>query len=269
MHIIRFIDPDGAVRLGTEYREGSAALLEGDLFTGPAPTGERARVTRLLAPLDPVAIFGIGLNYRAHAEETGRPLPERPVVFMKNPAALQHPEAPIVLPRPCLDKPQVDFEVELALVVGRAARDVEREEALDYLAGYTVGNDVSARRWQKKGGGGQWVRGKSFDTFCPLGPCLVTREALPDPQGLALRTHLNGRLMQSSSTRDMVFSAAELVAELSRGMTLLPGTVILTGTPSGVGYARTPPVYLQPGDRVTVEVEGIGALTNPVVAQEG
>ena len=166
---------------------------------------------------------------------------------------------------------QIDFPEERVTIkfsIGRPARDVSEAEADRYILGYTVANDVSARRWQKHAGGGQWVRGKSFDTFCPLGPCLVTADEPIDPGFLELRTTLNGKVMQNSNTKDMIFSAAGLVAELSQGMTLLPGTVILTGTPSGVGYARKPPVYLQPGDRVTVEIEGIGALTNPVTAQE-
>jgi len=221
---------------------------------------------RILAPVVPRAIIGIGLNYRQHARETGQPLPDHPVVFMKNPAAVQDPGAPIVIPRSCAEVPEVDYEVELAVVIGRAARDVPADRALEHVLGYTVGNDVSARRWQKHGGAGQWVRGKSFDTFCPLGPALVTRDDVPDPQDLPLVTRLNGEIMQSSNTSDMVFGVAQLVALLSVDTTLLPGTVILTGTPEGVGFVRDPKVFLAPGDEVVVEVGGIGALVNPVVS---
>jgi 2-keto-4-pentenoate hydratase/2-oxohepta-3-ene-1,7-dioic acid hydratase in catechol pathway len=221
-----------------------------------------------LAPVEPVNLFGIGLNYRAHALETGAPIPEHPVVFMKPTTAVTDPGAPISLPASCVHGPEVDFEAELAVVVGRLARDVAESQALDYVLGYTCANDVSARRWQKHGGGGQWVRGKSFDTFCPLGPVLVTAEEIPDPQLLSLRCWVNGRLMQAGRTGDMIFSVAQLISRLSRDTTLLPGTVILTGTPPGVGFARNPPVFLGDGDRVAVEVSGIGRLENPVEAAQ-
>jgi len=266
MRIIRFLDGQGRVSWGRDLGGGRAIPLRGDPWSGLEEGGGAVRVAKLLAPLQPAAIFGIGLNYRCHARETGMDEPASPVVFMKNPAAVQNPGDPIILPESCLDRPQVDYEVELALVIGRPARDVAEEDAPAHLAGYTVGNDVSARIWQKRGGGGQWIRGKSFDTFCPLGPALVTPEEIPDPLVLGLRTLLNGEVMQESNTAEMIFSPARLVAELSRGMTLLPGTVILTGTPGGVGFVRRPPVYLQPGDRVTLQVEGIGELTNPVVS---
>ncbi|MDX1775745.1 MAG: fumarylacetoacetate hydrolase family protein, partial [Desulfobulbales bacterium] len=170
----------------------------------------------------------------------------------------------ILLPPSCLDPLQVDFEVELAVVIGKAAKDVSVAAALDYVLGYTIGNDVSARRWQKYGGGGQWVRGKSFDTFCPLGPELVTKELIPEPQHLRLRCFLNGTLMQDANTSDMIFTVAELIAYLSDSMTLLPGTVIMTGTPSGVGCARKPPVFLKPGDSLELEIDNLGTLCNPV-----
>jgi 2-keto-4-pentenoate hydratase/2-oxohepta-3-ene-1,7-dioic acid hydratase in catechol pathway len=158
----------------------------------------------------------------------------------------------------------VDYECELAVVIGRAARNVSRGEALDYVLGYTCANDVSARDWQKAGGGGQWCRGKTFDTFCPLGPVLVTPDTIRDPNALAIRTRLNGQIVQDCNTSDMIFDVPTLIAFLSGSTTLFPGTVILTGTPHGVGMARNPPVWLQDGDTVTVEIEGIGALTNPV-----
>lgn len=264
MRIIRFTDDRGAVRLGLDQGDGTARVVRGDLFGALEPTGETARVAGLRAPLDPVNIFCIGLNYRAHAAETGAPIPENPVVFMKPTSALTHPGAPIRLPRCSVHGPEVDYECELAVVIGRAARDVPEAEALGYVLGYTAANDVSARRWQKHGGGGQWIRGKGFDTFCPLGPALVTADDLPDPQALGLRTVLNGAVMQQGHTSDMIFPVARLVSFLSQDTTLLPGTVILTGTPPGVGFVRTPPVFLSPGDRVAVEVEGIGRLESPV-----
>ena len=264
MRIARIVTDSGDLTYAAEGPEGEYQRLQGDLFAGLEPVGERVRAARLLAPLEPVNIFCIGLNYREHAAETGAELPDNPVVFMKPTSALNHPDAPIRLPA-CSHGPEVDYEAELAVVIGRAARDVPEADALDHVLGYTCANDVSARRWQKHGGGGQWIRGKGFDSFCPLGPVLVTADELGDPQGLAVRSRLNGELMQDGHTSDMIFGVARLIHLLSQDTTLLPGTVILTGTPSGVGFARTPPVYLQPGDRIEVELEGIGLLSNPVV----
>lgn len=264
MKIIRFIDGDGNKRLGTNFRNGEAELLEGDLYQSLTPTGQRIKVASLLAPISPSNIYCIGLNYREHARETGAKLPEHPVIFMKPTTAVIPTAAPIKLPGCCTRGPEVDYEVELAVVIGRSAKDVDAGEALNYVLGYTVANDISARKWQKHGGGGQWIRGKSFDGFCPLGPLLVTRDEIPDPQTLGISTCLNGELMQQSSTADMIFSVAELIGFISRDTTLLPGTLILTGTPEGVGFTRTPPVFLKSGDRVEVEIEGIGRLSNPV-----
>jgi len=225
-----------------------------------------AEVAKRLAPVVPAAIIGIGLNYRRHAEESGAKVPEYPVVFAKTPNALQNPDDPIWIPTH-LPSDQVDYECELAVVIGKACRNVPRERALDYVLGYTAANDVSARDWQMGKGGSQWSRGKSFDTFCPLGPCLVTRDDIPDPNALAIRTVLNGEVVQDWNTGDMIFDVPALIEFLSGSTTLVPGTVILTGTPHGVGMARTPPRWLRPGDVVTVEVEKIGALTNPVEAE--
>ena len=158
----------------------------------------------------------------------------------------------------------MDYEAELAIVIGTACKDVSEAEALDYVLGYTCGNDVSARYWQNNNGG-NWGWGKGFDTLCPIGPVLVTKEAIPDPQALTIKSILNGQEMQSSHTSDMIFTCARVVSWLSQDTTLLPGTVILTGTPEGVGYARDPPVFLKPGDQITIEIENIGSLTNPVV----
>ncbi len=264
MRILRFITPQDEVHYGRPLDEHSAEILDGDPLQGLTASGRRAQISRLLAPIVPCNILCIGLNYRAHAEETGAALPEDPVLFMKPTSALSDPGAPIRIPRSCSHGPEVDYEAELAVVIGRAARDIPQEQALSYVLGYTCANDVSARRWQKHGGGGQWVRGKSFDSFCPLGPHLVTAEEIPDPQALGLRCWLNGELMQDGHTDDMIFPVARLIHLLSRDTTLLPGTLILTGTPPGVGFARTPPRYLSPGDRVRVEIDVIGSLENPV-----
>jgi 2-keto-4-pentenoate hydratase/2-oxohepta-3-ene-1,7-dioic acid hydratase in catechol pathway len=166
-----------------------------------------------------------------------------------------------------LPSTEVDYECELAVVIGRTCKNVSRERALDYVLGYTCANDVSARDWQKRFGGSQWCRGKTFDTFAPLGPRLVTRDEIPDPNALRIATIVNGERVQDETTSDMIFDVPRLIEFLSGSTTLVPGTVILTGTPSGVGMARTPPRWLKPGDSVTVEIERIGQLTNPVVAE--
>jgi 2-keto-4-pentenoate hydratase/2-oxohepta-3-ene-1,7-dioic acid hydratase in catechol pathway len=206
------------------------------------------------------------LNYRQHAAETKAKLPPYPVVFMKSPAAVIGPGEPIVLPRH-LRSDQVDYECELAVVIGKPCKNVSRQHALEYVAGYTCANDVSARDWQRQWGGSQWCRGKTFDTFCPLGPRLVPPAELPDPGDLRIRTILNGEVMQEARTCDMIFDVPALIEFLSGSTTLRPGTVILTGTPAGVGMARTPPRWLRPGDTVTIEIEKIGALTNPVIEE--
>jgi 2-keto-4-pentenoate hydratase/2-oxohepta-3-ene-1,7-dioic acid hydratase in catechol pathway len=265
MKIYRFESIDGAIHYGTGVG-GELQVLAGDPFSGLRETGERARVRRLLAPVEPRAILCIGLNYRQHAAETGAPLPQYPVLFFKNPASVQHPGAPIELPR-WLRSDKVDYECELAVVIGRTARNIPRPRALDYVLGYTCANDVSARDWQKEGGGGQWCRGKSFDTFTPLGPCLVPAQDIPNPNALRITTRVGGETLQDSNTADMIFDVPTLIEFLSGSTTLLPGTVILTGTPQGVGMARTPPRWLQAGESVTVEIEGIGALESPVVEE--
>ena len=266
MKIIRYQSPHGEIGLAQEHADGTATKLRGTLFDSLEPTGETAPVARVLAPLDPTAILCIGLNYRQHAAETNAPLPQYPVLFFKNPASVQHPGEPIVLPR-WLTSTRVDYECELAVIIGKRAKNVPRERALEYVFGYTCANDVSARDWQREGGGTQWCRGKSFDTFAPLGPLMVTRDELPDPQALRIRTIINGETLQDSSTADMIFNVATLIEFLSGSTTLLPGTVILTGTPQGVGMARNPPRLLQAGDKVTIDIEGIGALTNPVIEE--
>lgn len=256
----------GDERLGRLHDDGRTTAVEGRLFGPLHDTGEPLRVDRLLAPLDPRDILCIGLNYRQHAIETGADLPRNPILFVKASGSLQHPGEPIVLPRR-LRSDRVDYEGELAVVIGTTCHNVSRDQALDHVLGYTCANDVSARDWQKQGGGGQWCRGKSFASFCPLGPVLVTADEIPDPNRLRIRTLVSGTVMQDGTTDDMIFDVPALIEFLSASTVLRPGTVILTGTPAGVGMARTPPIFLCPGDTVTVEIERIGSLTNPVVEE--
>jgi 2,4-didehydro-3-deoxy-L-rhamnonate hydrolase len=213
-------------------------------------------------PIDrPSKIVCVGLNYRDHAEEQGAPLPEAPLLFAKWQNALIGPGEPIVIPRIVT---KCDYEAELGVVIGTRVRDASPENALEAVAGYICVNDVSARDLQFADG--QWTRGKSPDTFCPVGPKLIPRDEIPDPQRLAIRAILNGRAMQESTTANMVFGVADLIAYITRTMTLEPGDLIATGTPAGVGAFREPPVFMQPGDEITIEIEGIGSLTNPVAA---
>ena len=264
MRFYRYAAADGRTAYATDDASGALVDLDGTPF-GPFTVTERpAQVARLLAPVDPPAVYGIGLNYRRHAAESNMAVPERPVVFFKAPSSVQHPDGPIELPV-ALASGEVDYEVELAVVIGKTCKNVRPDEAMDYVLGYTVANDVSARDWQLRLGGGQWSRGKTFDTFCPLGPCIATLDGFADPNAVGLRTRLNGETVQDSNTSDLVFGVADLVAFLSGSTTLLPGTVILTGTPEGVGMAATPPRWLRAGDVVEVEIDGIGTLRNPVV----
>lgn len=264
MRIQRYQDSAGTTGYAALRADGTSEKLSGSIAEGFSLTGETVEISRILAPVErPAAVYCTGLNYRKHAEETGSRIPKQPVLFMKAPSAVQNPGGPIQIPRH-LPSHQVDYESELAVVIGRTAKNVAREKAMDYILGFTCANDVSARDWQKDFGGSQWCRGKTFDTFLPMGPVLVTADEITEPNHLEIRTLLNGLEMQSSNTADMIFDVTALVEFFSGSTTLLPGTVILTGTPSGVGMARTPPVWLQPGDSVTVEIESIGRLTNPV-----
>ena len=266
MRIIRHRDSGGVVRLASEQSDGSALAIAGDLFGGFEVTGEKVVVGKILAPVEPVVFLCAGLNYRRHAEETGAKFPQFPVLFMKMPGSVQNPGDPILLPRH-LRSDEVDYECELAVVIGRSCRNVPRERALDYVLGYTCANDVSARDWQLHRSGSQWCRSKSFDTFAPLGPRLVTRDEIPNPNALRIRTLLNGGTVQDWNTNDMIFDVASLIEFLSGSTTIPAGAVILTGTPHGVGMARKPQLWLKAGDEVTVEIEKIGALTNPVAEE--
>ncbi len=266
MKIIRYQDGRGDPGHAALRPDGTALKLAGGVFDPPKVTTEKAEVARLLAPIEPAAIICIGLNYRRHAQETSAKIPQFPVVFFKGPNTVQHPGEPILLPRR-LRSDEVDYECELAVVIGKRCRNAARANALDYVLGYTCANDVSARDWQKERGGGQWCRGKTFDTFCPLGPCLVTADEIPNPNALAIRTVINGETLQEGNTNDMIFDVPALIEFLSGSTTLLPGTVILTGTPHGVGMARTPRRWLRPNDTVNVVIERIGTLTNPVMEE--
>jgi 2-keto-4-pentenoate hydratase/2-oxohepta-3-ene-1,7-dioic acid hydratase in catechol pathway len=214
-------------------------------------------------PIDrPSKIVCVGLNYRDHAEEQGTELPSAPLLFAKWPNALIGPGEPIVIPH--VSK-QVDYEAELGVVIGERVRGVSQENALDTVRGYLCLNDVSARDLQFSDG--QWTRGKSPDTFCPIGPELVAAADVPDPQALGIRCLLNGEVMQDSTTANMIFTVAEIIAYASQTMTLEPGDLIATGTPAGVGVFRDPPVLMKDGDEVTIEIELLGSLTNPVQAE--
>ncbi len=263
MKIIRFLDEHGTPQFGCQHADDTVTLIEGNIFGTFRDGGTAATVKQLLAPVDPPAVLCIGLNYRKHAQETGAPIPEHPVLFMKMASSVQAPGAPILLPTH-LKSEKVDYECELAVVIGKPCKNVARSEALDYVLGYTCANDVSARDWQIQWGGSQWCRGKTFDTFCPLGPCLVTPEEIPDPNTLGIKTLLNGQVMQDWNTNDMIFDIPAIIEFLSGSTMLAPGTVILTGTPHGVGIARKPPRFLKHGDTITIEIEGIGSLTNPI-----
>ena len=268
MKIMRFITEDETIAWGTGWDGETASRLEGDVFVNLTDTGDRLKVKQVLPVVWASAIICIGLNYRRHAKETGLEIPIYPAVFMKNPGAITGHGAPIVIPGCCSDAPEVDFEAELGVIIKTPAKNVSEEKALDYVMGYTCANDVSARRWQMHAGAGQWVKGKSFDTFCPCGPVMVTPDEITDPQDLAIQCRINGEVMQKSHTSDMVFSVAKIISYLSQSCTLMPGTLILTGTPEGVGYARKPPVYLTPGDKVETEIQGVGTLANPVVQEK-
>lgn len=266
MKIIRYQDGKGIVGHGALQADGTALKLAGNIFESPKLTNEKADVTKLLAPVQPTMIMCIGLNYRRHAQETNAKIPQFPVVFFKGLNTLLNPGEPILLPTH-LKSNEVDYECELAIVIGKRGKNIPRAKAFEHVLGYTCANDVSARDWQKNGGGGQWCRGKSFDTFCPLGPCLVTTDEISNPNTLKIRSVVSSEVMQDWNTDDMIFDVATLIEFLSGSTTLLPGTVILTGTPHGVGMARTPPRWLRSGDSVSIEIERIGTLTNPIQSE--
>jgi len=262
MRIIRFLSA-GQTLWGQPINSTSALRIEGNLLDSFKLTDQVVAVDRLLSPLVPTDILCIGLNYKEHAAEGKFQVPDNPMLFIKSGNTLNDPGAPIPMPR---RSSQIDYEGELAIVIGKKAKDVSRADALDHVLGYTIANDGTARDWQREKslGGGQFARGKSFDGFCPLGPVIVTRDEIPNPNRLKIVTKLNGQIMQDGTTADMMYDVPALIESLSSTMTLRPGAVILTGTPAGVGFARTPPVWMKTGDRISIEIEKIGTLENPV-----
>lgn len=264
MRIVRFRDSSGGIFHGVPQGNGTAKKIEGSIYEKLVVTDEEVRVAQILAPIAPAQILCIGLNYRFHAKEIGLKEPEFPILFFKGVNAVQHPDAPVEIPRSSFE---MDYEAELAVVIGRDCKNATRANALDFVLGYTCANDISARDWQMKKGGGQWCRGKTFDTFLPLGPVLVLKDEIPRPDQLGIRCSINGATVQDWRTDDMIFSIPELIEFLSCSTTLPAGTVIATGTPHGVGMSQKPPRWLQHGDTVTVEIEKIGSLTNPIISE--
>ena len=246
--------------------DDSALLLNGDLFNVFNVSSNLAEISKLLPPIVPPNIIGIGLNYKKHADETGIIPPEIPVMFIKSSNSLCGPSDPIILPLAGPD--QVDHEAELGVIIGKEAKNVEPENAMDFVLGYTCVNDISARDWQIRKQKTQWARGKSFDSFCPIGPWLITKDEVPDPHNLWIKSEINGKTYQDSNTSDMIFDLPTIISNLSQSLTLYPGTLILTGTPNGVGFTRIPSIFLNPGDEVTVSIEKVGRLTNSVTAEQ-
>lgn len=262
MRIIRYKESE-QINYGILKKE-EIYTLEGDLFDDFKMGKKTALLeeVQLLAPVEPPNVIAIGLNYRQHAVESGSEIPEKPVIFLKATTSVTGPDSEIMLPK--LAAEEVDYEAELAIVIAKETKNIETVAVSDYILGYTCANDVSARDCQRRLDK-QWARAKSFDTFCPLGPWIETDL---DPNNLNISSILNGEFMQDSNTSDMIFDTAQLVSYLSHNMTLKPGTVIITGTPEGVGFAREEPVFLKEGDEIEIKIEGIGSLKNKVVKEK-
>lgn len=253
-----FADMTGLLSVGSAGLTRAEAVVRG---ASEASAKYPLNSVTLLAPVTrPGKIIAVGLNYRDHALETKMEIPTTPIIFAKFPSSITGPDADVILPD---DDPQADYEAELAVVIGRTAKAVTEADALNHVAGYMPLNDVSARKWQFADK--QWVRGKSCDTFCPTGPWLTTRDAVPDPHALAIRMRVNGTTVQDSNTSNLIFETPTLIAFISAAITLEPGDIIATGTPAGVGVFRKPPVFLKPGDVMEVDIEGLGVLRNRVV----
>ena len=268
--IIRFLSPgDDRVHIGEPIPNSTeASLLSGDVYQ-PASltrTDQRVRIATYLPPVHPLSIQCIGLNYRDHAEETKMAIPNYPVLFYKNLSSAAGHLSAVRIPKVVQAVPETDYEAELVVVIGRQCRDVSVADALQYVLGYAPGNDISARDQQtnKEKSGTQWNRGKGFDTFAPFGPALTLASAVADPQQLDISLKLNGETLQQSNTKQMIFSVAQIVSYLSEDTTLLPGTVIFTGTPPGVGFMRKPAVWLKEGDVCEVTIQGLGTLSNTI-----
>jgi len=263
MHVIKFISENNETLYGEWMPESQdrARRIEGDIFSNFHVIQKEEKIKKILQPVSPPNILALGLNYREHADETNIKYPEIPVLFIKAISSIIGYDDHILLPKAGPD--EVDYEAELAIIIKEKTKNIPPDKAIDYILGYTCANDISARDWQIRKQKKQWSRGKSFDTFCPVGPCIVTSDSI-NPDNLRIQTILNGEVLQDSNTSDMIFNVASIVSNLSQSMTLLPGTLILTGTPRGVGFTRQPPIFLKEGDIVTVKIEGIGELKNPV-----
>lgn len=268
MKLIRFLTEKDQIMHGVYNPDspGWAQIIQGDVLDNFTVLPGSEKIKRMLAPIVPTNILALGLNYRRHADETKISHPDIPVLFIKATSSVIGPDEPVLLPK--VGPEMVDYEAELAVIIAKKVKNISVKDAMNCILGYTCANDISARDWQIEKQKKQWARGKSFDTFCPLGPCIVTSDELDKPQKLRIRTILNNRVLQDSSTEDMIFSVPEIISHLSQSMTLLPGTVLLTGTPEGVGFTRQPPVFLRDGDMITIEIEKIGQLTNPVKQEE-
>ncbi|KAH7267811.1 uncharacterized protein BKA55DRAFT_685095 [Fusarium redolens] len=275
--LVRFVSKDdGKTYYGAadEALQFANPLETGSPFSPTTQTIDKQHgIQRLLCPVDinhARSVVCIGLNYTDHAEEAKMPIPKVPVVFFKPVTALTGPHDDLVLPRASWEKGRLDYESELVIVIGKRAARVSEDDALDYVFGYTVGNDVSNRAWQLEThlGGGQWCYSKCFDSTAPIGPAIVSKDILGSAVGLGIRGTFNDTQVQDGSTNNMIFSVAEIVSFLSQGMTLLPGTLIFTGTPAGVGFGRKPQISMKEGDITKVEIDGIGAISNKVVYEQ-
>lgn len=268
MKIIRFLSSMNNILYGVYNPDtpDTARLIDGNIFGDFRITDREAQIVKLLAPLAPRNILALGINYKKHGDETAMSYPEQPILFLKATTSIVGHQGPIALPAAGPD--HVDYEAELAVIIGRKAKNIKADEVMNYIMGYTCANDASARDWQFDRQKGQWARGKSFDTFCPLGPWIVPKDEIADPDNLNISAVVNGKIVQDSNTAQMIFNIREIISNLSMSLTLLPGTVILTGTPDGVGFTRKPPLFLKEGDTVSIEIEKIGTLTNKVVREE-
>lgn len=264
MKIIQFLTEEDNILYGIieNQQEDTAYIIEGSIYEEFKISKKKSKIKKLLPPIYPPTILALGLNYRKHAEETGASYPDIPVMFIKGINTIIGPGDDIILPKIAAD--EVDYEAELAIIIGKKGKNIPPEKSMEYVLGFTCANDISARDWQMKKQKKQWARGKSFDTFCPIGPWIVSKEEVPYPNNLNIKTIINGKIYQDSNTSDMIFDIPSIISNLSQSMTLLPGTVILTGTPHGVGFTRNPPVFLKENDIITVSIENVGELTNRV-----
>ncbi|CRG87910.1 Fumarylacetoacetate hydrolase domain-containing protein 2 homolog [Talaromyces islandicus] len=275
--LIRFLAKDGSTYYGDAIlpsgtsdiaRATTARVIKGDIFGQHQVTNQTVEIKKLLSPLarqDIKSVRCLGLNYEQHAKESNAPIPKYPVLFFKPVTSISGPSDDIPVSAMAQEIEGLDYECELVIIIGKEARDVPESRALDYVLGYAVGNDVSHRDWQLKRGSGQWALGKGFDAWAPFGPGIVSSRLIQDPNALQISTKLNGKTVQSSSTKDMIFGVAKTIAFLSQGTTLLPGDVIFTGTPQGVGMGRQPQLWLKDGDVVEVALQDVGTCVNRVV----